>query len=185
MQRTIAFVLALTLICLGKSVWGQQPDERSPLGDLDYELESITDVKLDITDVQLVDGKRPEDLSRDLFSGPIDPARLRRDWALIEFNWAAANVYHQPLYFDDTPLERYGQSRHPVLQPWISGARFFMTFPAVPYLIGLSRPYDHVYNLGLYRPGSHAPPVRSHLPLEADAITLESAAWIALIFALP
>ena len=185
MPRKIAIVLVLALLCLARAAWGQQRDEDSPLSGLDFELKSITDVKLDISDVQVVDGKRPEDLSVGLFTAPTDPAQLRRDWALIEFNWAAANVYHQPLYFDDTPLERYGQSRHPVLQPWISGARFFMTFPAVPYLIGLDRPYDHIYPLGYYRPGSHAPPVRPHLPLEADAITLESALWMTLIFALP
>ena len=56
-------------------------------------------------------------------SGDAD-AGSRWSATITEFQWAPANFFHQPLYFDDTPLERYGQSVCPHLQPIISGGRF-------------------------------------------------------------
>lgn len=112
-------------------------------------------------------------------------AYVRKPWAPGELHWAASNLYHQPLYFDDTPLERYGQSCHPLIQPWISGAHFFATFPLVPYKMGLDRTHDCVYALGYYRPGSWAPAVLPRLPWELDAALFEAGTWLALIAILP
>jgi hypothetical protein len=155
-----------------------------PLSSLGYSVKRIDQVKLDIS---LTDAVLPPDCSTDLF-----PARqvtnsrtLRADWPDVEFNWAATEFYHQPLYFEDIPLERYGQAYRPLLQPWLSGARFFATFPILPYRMGIDRIGDHIYSLGYYRPGSPTPCLRQRLPLEWDAATFESAAWLALVFALP
>ena len=186
MPRKIAVLLAATWISLASVVQAQTSDIGSPLGELSLGLKSLTDLKLDISDVAVSNKMRPTDMSKELFSPTVtDPLGMRNGWPSVEFNWAAANVYHQPLYFDDTPLERYGQTRHWALQPWISGARFFMTVPAVPYLIGIDRPYDHIYTLGYYWPGSPTPCLRQRLPFELDAAALESGAWIALILLLP
>jgi hypothetical protein len=120
-----------------------------------------------------------------LFSSTGAETRLRTSWSPCCFGWAASNQYHQPLYFDDTPLERYGQTLHPILQPWISGARFFATFPIIPYKIGVDRTHDHIYTLGNYRPGSPTPRVVERLPLEVDATLIQAATWVALIAIFP
>lgn len=108
-----------------------------------------------------------------------------RSTAYRTVNWLPTNFFHQPLYFDDMPLERYGQSVCPHWQPVASGLRFFLTVPAVPYKIGLDRPYDCVTTLGLYRPGVCAPCVRERYPIEADATLFEAATALGFVFLLP
>ena len=128
-------------------------------------------------------GRAPKDRSAHLFqekSAPQQPKFTAR-----VFHWEASEYYHHPLYFDDTPLERYGQSRNQRLQPLISGAHFFGTLPVLPYKMGIDRYKDKIYTLGYYRPGSPAPCVGQQLPLEADAMLFESGAWVALIFLFP
>ena len=100
----------------------------------------------------------------------------------IDFHWVASNLAHQPLYWDDQPLERYGQSVSPVLQPVLSGVHFFATFPVIPYKIGIDGMYDRVYTLGYYRVGNCAPPTRQHLPFQWDAALLEAGVVTGLIF---
>jgi len=102
----------------------------------------------------------------------------RADSAYVEFCWAPAELAHQPLYFDDQPLERYGQSVCPPLQPILSAAHFFLVFPVMPYKIGLDRTHDPVYTLGYYRVGTRAPCVRQRLPFELDAAIFEAGAWL-------
>jgi hypothetical protein len=100
-------------------------------------------------------------------------------------HWAASELRAQPAYFDHVPLERYGQSVCPIVQPLLSGARFFGTFPIIPYKIGIDRTHDRIYTLGYYRPGSPAPCIRQTLPVELDAALLESGSWIGLVLLLP
>jgi len=131
------------------------------------------------------DASRPADCSDGLF---LDARPgIARSASVTQFNWQATNFFHRPLYFDDTPLERYGQTKHPLIQPVVSGARFFGTFPILPYKMGTDRTGDCVSTLGYYRPGSCAPCVRERLipAWEADASLLEAGVALALIFALP
>jgi len=130
----------------------------------------------------------PEDCSAELFtdrfaasSAPSLPG------GLTTFSWAPSNLAHEPLYFDDVPLENYGQTRHPLFQPVISGARFFGTLPVIPYKIGVDRLHDPVYTLGTYRPGSPGPCVHQGLPhpLELDASLLEAGTIVGLLLLLP
>ncbi len=126
----------------------------------------------------------PADCSQHVFQ-VARPATARLA-TLIDFHWQPTNFFHQPLYFDDTPLERYGQSICPPLQPIISGARFAITLPIVPYKMGVDRPYDCVTTLGKYRPGSCAPCQREVLPwLELDAGLLQAGTVVGLVFLLP
>lgn len=105
-------------------------------------------------------GALPIDCSAELFL----PAECspeadcgQREWLQTEFTWAASELAHQPLYFDDVPLERYGQTIKPAIQPVLSGVRFFGVLPIMPYKLILDRPFDCVSTLGYYRPGSPTP----------------------------
>jgi hypothetical protein len=134
--------------------------------------------------LQLEGKQLPPDCSEGLFQDGTAPAP--RIDAIREFHWEPMNFFHHPLYFDDVPLERYGQSVCPTFQPVISGARFFITFPALPYKMGVDRPHDCVTPLGLYRPGSCAPCMREALPpLECDAALFETAVALGMVFLLP
>jgi hypothetical protein len=70
---------------------------------------------------------------------------------------------HQPLYFEDVNLERYGRSWG-VLQPAVSVAKFYGRIPALPYMVFAQparRCTDHAHwSLPGYRI-----PVREHQPL--------------------
>ena len=142
---------------------------------------SITEIQLALTPV---DRLIPTDCSNVVFLGKQDSGRL--DERTIDFHWEATNFFHQPLYFDDTPLERYGQSLCPVAQPAISGTRFWLTFPTIPYKISVDRTHDCISTLGLYRPGECVPCTRETL-LRGDSHTalFQAASTVGLIFLLP
>lgn len=134
------------------------------------------------------DGRMPIDCSTQLFYNPTGQGGSsvpERNWAMTEYNWVASNLAAQPAYWDDVPLERYGQTVCPAAQPGISGAKFFLTFPIIPYKIGVDRTHDLIYTLGYYRPGSPTPPVRQTLPFEWDAVAFEALAVTGMVFILP
>jgi len=87
-----------------------------------------------------------------------------RAFAPITYTWTASGLCHKPLYFEDVQLERYGHMCGPWLQPFASGAHFFLTVPILPYKMGLELPNECRYTLGYYRPGNCAPicSIRSH-----------------------
>ncbi len=126
----------------------------------------------------------PIDYSAELFAETSD-SYANRDWAVLQFHWKASELIFQPPYWEDTPLERYGQTASPKLQPVISGAHFFGSFMILPYKIGIDRTHDHISTLGYYRPGSAAPCVRQRLPFEWDAALMEAAAWTGGQFIFP
>ncbi len=132
-----------------------------------------------------VGGRLPRDASSDVFGGAATATTYQRRWNRGWLTWSASNLDHQPLYFDDVPLERYGQSVCPHLQPAISAARFFGTLPIMPYKIGLDRPMQCISTLGYYRPGSPTPCIHQSVPFSWDGATLEAVAWTGLVFALP
>lgn len=139
-------------------------------------------------DVQPPPGPFPADAFAELIpaaSRASVPAQPTRGWGHSALHWAPSEIVHQPLYFDDQSLERYGQTCCPVVQPLVSGARFFGTFPIMPYKIGIDRPYDCVSTAGYVRAGRCAPPVCERLPLRLDASLLEPGAWVGFIFLLP
>ncbi len=103
----------------------------------------------------------------------------------LEYHWAPTNFFHMPTYFDDVPLERYGQSKYPFLQPVISGTKFVLQVPAVPYKMGIDRPHACITTLGHRPPGDCVPCIRQRLPKELDASFLEAAATVGLVFLLP
>ena len=157
------------------------PQQSCPsLESLGYQFRRLNDIRLSI---HLDDSEMPADCSTELF-GTTQQGGLHRGLGL-QFSWIASELYHQPLYFEDPILERAGQTHHHLVQPWLSGAHFFGTFPIIPYKIGLDRLHDRVYVLGYPRPGTPNPSLGRRLPFELDAAGFEAATWLGLLFVLP
>lgn len=103
-------------------------------------------------------GPLPTDGSTSLFAQKGTAAA--RLWACGNVAWCPSELAYHPLYFDDVPLERYGQTPCPILQPALSGALFFGTVPLLPYKMLIDRPCDCIWAYGYYRPGSPTPCIR-------------------------
>jgi hypothetical protein len=129
------------------------------------------------------DERLPPDCANDLFRAAAGTGP--RFGSMTNFHWQATNFFHRPVYFEDVPLERYGQTCHAHLQPAISGAKFFLTLPVLPYKVGVNCPWECVTSMGHVPPGTCAPCVRQTLPVEVDAGLLEATVAWALVFALP
>lgn len=112
------------------------------------------------------------------------PFRGRR-WDQVTFMWKASGLCHKPLYFEQVQLERYGHSWGPYVQPIISGAHFFATFPVLPYKMGIQAPNECVYTLGYYRPGNCAPYMIDAVPFTWRAAAFEAGAWVGGAAAIP
>jgi hypothetical protein len=101
-----------------------------------------------------------------------------RAWGQVTFTWTASGLCHHPLYFEEIQVERYGHTLGPWMQPFASGAHFFLTLPILPYKMGLELPNECMYTLGYYRPGDCAPYMIDPLPLSIRAGLFEAGAWI-------
>ena len=108
-----------------------------------------------------------------------------RSWVPLTFTWTASGLCHHPLYFEEIQLERYGHALGPWLQPFASGAHFFLTLPILPYKMGLELPDECMYTLGYYRPGSCAPYMIDPLPLSIRAGLFEAGAWVGGVAIIP
>jgi len=116
-----------------------------------------------------------------LESGAYEPRRF----ASTTFTWQAAGYCHKPLYFEHWTLERYGHSRGFVADSFCSAAHFFVTLPVLPYKMGVELPWECVYPLGYYRPGSCAPWTVPALPISPRGFAVEAATVTGLVFLLP
>lgn len=116
---------------------------------------------------------------------PESPQDRGETWNWTVGHWAAADTFSHPRYFEDRMLERHGHERHPHLQPFVSGARFFATVPMLPYLMTVRDPFDCESTLGYYRSGSCAPVMLQRPPYERRAAIGEAAAIAGAIIALP
>ena len=79
------------------------------------------------------------------------------------FAWAAPDIRYQPLYFEEVALERYGQSKGPMVQSVRSGVHFFTSFGLLPWHLYQDPPGSCDYPLGFCRPGDNAPCTQQHL----------------------
>lgn len=142
------------------------------------------------TDIEPSAGKLPPDEARRVFADgdEIQPhLRVHRLWQPMRYCWEASALCHRPLYFEEVNLERYGYTspRLRLVQPALSGARFFATVPALPYLISARPPRECVSTLGHYRPGSCVP-YRRHWPeLRLIPASVEAATATGLVFLIP
>jgi hypothetical protein len=108
-----------------------------------------------------------------------------RQFASTMFTWKAAGYCHKPLYFEDWSLERYGHSHGRLLDPFVSAAHFFVTLPVLPYKMGVELPWECVYPLGYYRPGSCAPWTCPAVPISARGFAVQAATVTGIVFLLP
>ena len=123
------------------------------------------------------------DLPRDC---PLGHATFQpRSFASVTYTWTASGLCHKPLYFEDVQLERYGHMVGPFVQPLASAAHFFLTFPILPYKMGLETPNECMYSLGYYRPGDCAPYLFDPIPLSVRGALFEAGAWIGGVYAIP
>lgn len=103
-----------------------------------------------------------------------DEVYVRKAPTPICFTWKASNLCHKPLYFEDPQLERYGHTVCPLAQPFISRARFWLTIPILPYLMGVNPPNECIYDLGMYRPGNCAPYMLNPIPISLRGGLMEA-----------
>lgn len=132
-------------------------------------------------------GDLPVDRSGEKFASAGQRMHLpgtHRAWCGNTFYWNASLLNHQPLYFEDVNLERHGFS-YGCWQPLVSGAKFFGTIPALPYLVVAQPPQTTQYTLGETRPGNHAQYVYERPPLNFDAAATEAGVITALFFIIP
>lgn len=108
-----------------------------------------------------------------------------RNFMQTTYTWKASALCHKPLYFEAVPLERYGHSWGPILQPFVSGAHFFVSVPLLPYKMGLEAPWECIYPLGYYRPGSCAPYTLGPIPFSLRGAALQGAAVTGAFYAFP
>ncbi len=108
-----------------------------------------------------------------------------RRFATTTFTWKAAGYCHKPLYFEHWALERYGHSHGGLVDPFVSAAHFFVTLPVLPYKMGVELPWECVYPLGYYRPGSCAPWTVPAVPISLRGFAVEAATITGIVFLVP
>jgi len=168
---------------------GDRPNQLSP----ELGFPRITDVTIDIstrpdpgvTDESL---QQPEGQAAEVFLAHGEVRDIPRvgGVGLDEGLFLESGVFcHQPLYFEEANLERYGNSYCRILQPVLSGYRFFASVPAMPYMMAVYRPRKCYYDSSPYLPGRAAPRHDESLPLNVVAGATELNAITALIFLFP
>lgn len=99
-----------------------------------------------------------------------------RNFCASTFTWKASALCHKPLYFEQVQLERYGHTPGPILEPFTSGAHFFVNIALLPYSMGIHPPGECQYALGYYRPGSCAPWMIPAFPLSLRGAAFQAGA---------
>ncbi|TWU16759.1 hypothetical protein Poly21_39650 [Allorhodopirellula heiligendammensis] len=103
-------------------------------------------------------------------------AYTSRQWTPTTMTYAASNLCHKPLYFEEVNLERYGHTAGPLAQPIISSAHFFLNIAVLPYKMGVHSPHECQYALGYYRPGNCAPWIIPPVPLSVKGAWYQATA---------
>lgn len=111
--------------------------------------------------------------------------RIPRNWIASTVTWRASNLCHNPLYFQDVNLERYGHTHGPLAEPLIQSAHFFGSVLVLPYKMGVHHPKECIYALGYYRPGNCAPWIIPPVPISARGILNQAAVMTAGTLLIP
>lgn len=93
----------------------------------------------------------------------------------IHYCWEPSNLYHNPLYFEDFCLERYGHTRHYLLQPIVSTSIFAVQLLGIPYQASIDPIWKKRYTLGWHRPGKFVPYKYYQVPWNTEAALTEAA----------
>jgi hypothetical protein len=127
----------------------------------------------------------PNSLCPDPLAMPMSGS-AERYFPHLEFYWSASNLYHNPLYFENPALERYGHVHfNDCVEPAYSMARFGAQFVGLPYQMALDCACRRQYALGWYRPGDFAPKLIYQPPLNARAAGTAAAVYTGLFFLVP
>ncbi len=115
------------------------------------------------------------------------PSHPQTEWQFpdTQLYWAASNFYHNPLYFEDFALERYGHTHHHLVEPFVSLGKFSAQFIGMPYQLALHPVCERQYTLGWYRPGDCVPKKYYQIPWNTKAAISAAAAYTGLIFLFP
>jgi hypothetical protein len=108
-----------------------------------------------------------------------------RNYSNFNYCWYASNLTHNPLYFEDVTLERYGHSHGDLVQPFVSVGRFSVQLFGLPYQWVMHPPCEEVSPLGYYRPGEAAPKLHYQVPLNAEAAAATGAFYTGMFFLIP
>lgn len=103
----------------------------------------------------------------------------------ICFAWEASNLFHNPLYFEDAQLERYGHTYHHCVQPFVSVGKFGAQLLGLPYQMSIDPMWRKRYVLGWYRPGDCVPHLHYQVPLNAKAAAVQGGVTTGLFFLIP
>ncbi len=99
--------------------------------------------------------------------------------------WAPTNQWHNPLYFEDPALERYGHTYNCWVQPFASGGRFMTQLVGLPYQMTLHPVHAREYTLGWYRPGECAPKLKYQVPFNEEATIIQTLSVVGLFLIIP
>lgn len=127
-------------------------------------------------DTKTANTKRPEEKELEL------QGSLERNHSIIPIYWQASNVSHNPLYFEDSGLERNGHSFSDVVQPFVSVGKFGAQVVALPYSIALDPVWQRETPLGHYRPGECAPKRHLALPINGRSAVVAAATYTGIIY---
>ncbi len=134
MQNRMSFQFAwlpITCVVLAGSVNAQPPQltseqlisirnsaaiQQPTTAEIRAALKPLTDEKIS---TQVPEGITPADVSIGVYeeTRPAVPIFRGDDFSYTDFHWAASNLRHRPLYFEDAMLERHGQAYCPLIQP--------------------------------------------------------------------
>ena len=126
-------------------------------------------------------GQLPEGFNEKLDQGDY----IARQSSPAVLQWAPTNLYHNPLYFEDPALERYGHTYPPVVQPFASAGRFATQLVGLPYQMSLHPVHSREYTLGYYRPGECAPKKHYQIPFNEEAAFVQAAAMAGFFLIFP
>ena len=101
------------------------------------------------------------------------------------FQWRATDLYHNPLYFEDPGLERYGHTHWDAVQPFVSTGQFGLQLVGLPYQMTIDPMCKKMYTLGWYRPGECAPKKYYQIPWNTEAAFSQAAVVTGLFFVVP
>lgn len=110
---------------------------------------------------------------------------IDRYFSPVNYQWKASDLHHKPLYFEDVPLERYGQKFPAGLQPFVSLGKFGVQLIGLPYQLALDPCWRDQYVLGYYRPGDPAPELAYQIPVNLKAAAAAAGVYTGLIFLFP
>lgn len=127
----------------------------------------------------------PEELPKSTGSGFNQGVYQPRQMPVRNVHWAASDLSHHPLYFEDPGLERYGHTHNKWIQPFVSSGLFLGQTVALPYQMAMDPPWTSRSTLGWYRPGECAPRLKYRISVNGKGTAAEVISVVALLLLIP